>query len=124
MRKFVTVYGTDPEKISEPVPVVDIPPHIQVVDKSGAVVFSLDPKADFDEFTANTEAQNSAKAAEHQTLLAKLVEQGKEAPPVPEPYPLPDLKEHYRLLLNRWKISVAAHNGQSPDDRHSLAGGP
>ena len=101
MRKFVTVFGTDPEKISEPVPVVDIPPHIQVVDKSGAVVFSLDPKADFDEFTANTEAQNSAKAAEHQTLLAKLVEQGKEA-------------------LNRWKISVAAHNGQSPDDPWAL----
>ena len=61
-QKFVTVFGEDPSAVSQPVPVAVIPSTLQVVDKTGSVMFTVDTAADLAEVTSNTQAMNAELA--------------------------------------------------------------
>ena len=114
---FVTIFGTDPAQEAAPQPVVAIPPHLQIVDKTGAVVASYDTTADFEEITANMTAINATLSA---PVMAKGVIQPLPDPaePAPEPvqFPVPDAHQQYQSLLYRCKLDIEMHNGQFPDD--------
>jgi len=112
MMKFVTVFGTDPEAISTPEPLKPVPPTIRIVDKKGAVVFSVSPSDDHDELVANMTAINAD--------LAKRAVVASIDGPEPAIDPIPDLSLHYQGLLYRWKLSLEIHNGQFPDDPWAL----
>ena len=121
MKQFVTIFGTDPAVIAQPEPVVVIPPSLQVVDKDGNVVYSVDTAADFAELTGNMEAVNAQKVsafnATRSTMGAIAAVEG-DPEPVAEPPvdPIPDEQQHYQALRYRWQLTVEMHNGQEPDN--------
>jgi hypothetical protein len=96
-----------------------IPPAIQIVDKKGVVVFAVSPADDFAELTANMKPINDLALAKHAEVSASAAAKGEEAPEPPD-VTLPTDAEHYRLLRNRWQLSVEIHNGQNPDDPWAL----
>jgi hypothetical protein len=123
--KFVTIFGTDPEKIAEPEPLKAPPAHIQIVDAKGNVVLSIDTQADHDEVVANMRERNDALIADHlkahPTLMA-VEGDGGDPPVIVEPvqFPIPDVQQSYQSILYRCKLDVEMHNGQFPDDPWSL----
>ena len=115
MKEFVTVFGTDPQQIAQPDPAVIVPPSLQVVDKDGNVVYSVDTAADFAELTGNMEAVNSQITARAAMLPAVATSEGIETPQ-PELHPIPNEQQHYQGLRYRWQLTVEMHNGQEPDN--------
>ena len=101
MMKFVTIFGTDPEKIAEPEPLKAPPAHIQIVDKDGVIAASYDTQADYDEVVANMKERNSELPDDAQQ-------------------PIPTAEQSYQSLLYRCKLDVEMHNGQFPDDPWTL----
>jgi hypothetical protein len=122
--KFVTIFGTDPEKIAEPEPLKAPPAHIQIVDAKGNVVLFIDTQADHDELVANMTERNDKLMAEHQTMIAEkmnvgvLVDVDHTSEPVQ--FPIPDVQQSYQSILYRCKLDVEMHNGQFLDDPWTL----
>ena len=121
MMKFVTIFGTDPEAIAKPEPLKPVPPHIQIVDKKGAVMFIFDTQADFEEITANMTAINDAKVEDFKATVFSMTKvEIEEEKPEPVQFPIPDAQQQYQSLLYRCKLDVEMHNGQFPDDPWTL----
>ena len=115
MKQFVTVFGEDPKQIAEPEPLKAPPAILQVVDKDGNVVYSVDTAADHAELTGNMKAVNAQLTAKAAMLPAVATSDGIETPQ-PELHPIPDEQQHYQALRYRWQLSVEIHNGQEPDN--------